>query len=220
MRLRPTIRKCCKISDMRNLLQSIRGSRDSHRAEPPSLIIIGLGNPGPEYAGTRHNAGFWCIDALAKKHDITLERRHRSAIIGEGDIESSRVVLVKPRTFVNRSGAAVSYLRARYAVPSESLLIVCDDINLQPGKLRLRSRGSAGGHNGIKSVIEAAGSQEFPRLRIGVGRPPEGTGQIEHVIGPMDPEDRKVVDEAVERAADAVACLLSEGIDETMSRFN
>ena len=179
-----------------------------------------MGNPGPEYAGTRHNAGFWCIDALAKKHGIALERRNRSAIIGEGEIEGRRVVLVKPRTFVNRSGAAVSYLTARYAMPIGRLLIVCDDINLPPGKLRLRRKGSAGGHNGIKSVIEAAGSQDFPRLRIGVGRPTEGTGQIEHVIGPMEPEAREVVDEAVERAVDAIACLLSDGIDEAMSRFN
>ena len=204
---------------MLNFFQSFR-RKPVPRREPPALMIVGLGNPGPEYAGTRHNAGFWCIDTLADKHDITLERKNRSAIIGEGYIGNHPVTLVKPRTFVNRSGAAVSYLRARYSQPISKLLIVCDDINLAPGKLRLRRKGSAGGHNGIKSVIEAAGSQEFPRLRIGVGRPPEGTGQIEHVIGPMAPADREIVDEAVERAADAVACLLSEGIDETMSRYN
>ena len=205
---------------MRNLLQSLLNDNRRQRREPPALVIVGLGNPGPEYAGTRHNAGFWCIDTLASRHDISLERKHRSAVIGEGQIETYSVVLVKPRTFVNRSGTTISYLKARYAVSTDRLLIVCDDINLSPGKLRLRRKGSAGGHNGIKSVIEAAGSQEFPRLRIGVGRPPEGTGQIEHVIGPMDPEDHQVVDEAVERAADAVACLLSEGIDDAMSRFN
>lgn len=205
---------------MLNLLRSGRSHRDEQHTKKPALVVVGLGNPGPEYAGTRHNAGFWCIDLLAKKHDITLERRHRSAIIGEGDIGDKRVIIVKPRTFVNRSGATVSYLKARYALPTCRLLIVCDDINLAPGKLRLRRKGSAGGHNGIKSVIEATGSQDFPRLRIGVGRPPEGTGQIEHVIGPMEPEDRDIVDEAVERAADAVACLLSEGMDETMSRYN
>ena len=204
---------------MLNLFQSFR-RKPVPRREPPSLVIVGLGNPGPEYAGTRHNAGFWCIDALADRHGITLERRNRSAIIGEGEIEDNSVVLVKPRTFVNRSGAAVSYLRARYSQPIDRLLVVCDDINLAPGKLRLRRKGSAGGHNGIKSVIEAAGSQDFPRLRIGVGRPPQGTGQIEHVIGPMEPDDREVVDEAVERAADAVACLLDHGMDEAMSRYN
>ena len=205
---------------MLSLLQSLRSQQNKQQANPPSLVIVGLGNPGPEYAGTRHNAGFWCIDALAKKHGITLERRNRSAIVGEGEIDDLRVVLVKPRTFVNRSGAAINYLTARYAAPIEKLLIVCDDINLPPGKLRMRRKGSAGGHNGIKSVIEAAGSQEFPRLRIGVGRPPEGTGQIEHVIGPMDSQNREVVDEAVERAAEAIECLLTEGIDEAMSRFN
>ena len=204
---------------MLNLFQSFRG-KPAPRREPPALVIVGLGNPGPEYTGTRHNAGFWCIDALANKHGISLERRNRSAIIGEGIVKDLRVVLVKPRTFVNRSGAAISYLAARYGAPIDKLLIVCDDINLPPGKLRMRRKGSAGGHNGIKSVIEAAGSQEFPRLRIGVGRPPEGTGQIEHVIGPMDSQDREVVDEAVERAAEAIECLLTEGIDEAMSRFN
>ena len=205
---------------MLKLLRSRRNEQVKQHANPPSLVIVGLGNPGPEYAGTRHNAGFWCIDALAEKHGIMLERRNRSAIVGEGEIEGQRVVLVKPRTFVNRSGATIGYLTARYAAPIDKVLIVCDDINLSPGKLRIRRKGSAGGHNGIKSVIEVAGSQDFPRLRIGVGRPPEGTGQIEHVIGPMDTEDREVVDEAVEQAADAIACLLSEGIDEAMSRFN
>ena len=205
---------------MLSLLQSLRSQKDEQRANPPSLIIVGLGNPGPEYVGTRHNAGFWCIDALANKHSIALKRRNKSTIVGEGEIGDLPVVLVKPRTFVNRSGAAISYLAARYATPIDKLLIVCDDINLLPGRLRIRRKGSAGGHNGIKSVIEAAGSQEFPRLRIGVGRPPEGTGQIEHVIGPMDSQDREVVDEAVERATEAIECLLMEGIDEAMSRFN
>ena len=207
---------------MLNLLRPRRGEQDK-RFHPPSLIVVGLGNPGPEYAGTRHNAGFWCIDALADKHGITLERRHRSAIIGEGEIDSRRVVLVKPRTFVNRSGAAVRYLTARYGTPPDKLLVVCDDINLPPGKLRMRRKGSAGGHNGIKSIIEATGSQDFPRLRIGVGRPPEGAGhagQIEHVIGAMEPDEREIVDEAVARAADAIACLLSDGIDEAMSQYN
>ena len=197
------------------------GRRESNpHACPPALVIVGLGNPGSEYSDTRHNAGFWCIEALAKRHAIALERRNRSVTVGEGEIEDLRVVLVKPRTYVNRSGAAIDYLTARYAAPVDKLLIVCDDINLPPGRLRLRRKGSAGGHNGIKSVIEAAGSQEFPRLRIGVGRPPDGTGQVEHVIGPMDSQDRQVVDEAVGRASEAIECLLIEGMDEAMSRFN
>ena len=204
---------------MRNPFHPFGGKR-AHHPEPPALAVIGLGNPGAEYAVTRHNAGFWCIDALARKYAIRLERRRSAAIIGEGAIANRPVALVKPRTYVNRSGAAIRYLQARYALPTDKLLIVCDDINLPPGKLRLRDKGSAGGHNGLKSIIEAAGSQDFPRLRIGVGRPADGAGQIEHVIGPMPPDEREILDAAVERAADAIACLLAEGIQETMSRFN
>lgn len=204
---------------MRNPFHPFGGKR-AHHPEPPVLAVVGLGNPGAEYAATRHNAGFWCIDALARKYAIRLERRRSAAIIGEGAIANRPVALVKPRTYVNRSGAAIRYLQARYALPADKLLIVCDDINLPPGKLRLRPKGSAGGHNGLKSIIEAAGSQAFPRLRIGVGRPADGAGQIDHVIGPMPPDEREVLDAAVERAADAIACLLAEGIQETMSRFN
>ena len=204
---------------MRNPFHPFGGKR-AHHPEPLALAVVGLGNPGAEYAATRHNAGFWCIDVLARKYAIHLERRRSSAIIGEGAIANRPVALVKPRTYVNRSGAAIRYLQARYALPTDKLLIVCDDINLPPGKLRLRPKGSAGGHNGLKSIIEATGSQAFPRLRIGVGRPADGAGQIEHVIGPMPPDEREVLDAAVERAADAIACLLAEGIQETMSRFN
>ena len=200
------------------MLDSILPRRD--KPEQRALVIVGLGNPGPEYARTRHNAGFWCVDVLARRHAVTLERKHRLAISGEGEILDCPVALVKPRTYMNRSGEAIRYLMARYGVSPERLLIVYDDINLPPGKLRLRPKGSAGGHNGIRSVIEAAGTQQFPRLRIGIGKPADGTGQVEYVIGDMPPEERKVADEAVERAADAVACLLTQGIDETMSRFN
>lgn len=207
---------------MHNLLHSILGKSNQRfpYPKPPSLVIVGLGNPGTEYAHTRHNAGFWCIDALALRHSIHMERAHRSAIIGKGVIQDFGVALVKPRTYVNRSGEAIRYLQARYSTPGDRLLIVYDDINLPLGKLRLRPRGSAGGHNGIKSIIEAVGSQDFPRLRIGVGKPPDGVGQIEHVIGKMPPEDRDVLNDAVHCAADAIACLLTEGIDDTMSRFN
>ena len=186
----------------------------------PELVVVGLGNPGPKYAGTRHNAGFWCIDRLAKEHSFTLERRHKTSIIGEGDIEGHRVVIVKPRTFVNRSGESVKYLLARYRISPESLLIVYDDINLPPGKLRMRIRGSAGGHNGIRSIIEALGSQDFPRLRLGVGRQEDGDDQIGHVIGKMHRDEQKEVDDAIDRAVQSVTSLLTDGIDTTMNRFN
>ena len=188
--------------------------------EPPALVIIGLGNPGPKYAKTRHNVGFWCIDLLAKQHGITLERKHKTAIIGEGVVEGRRVILAKPRTFVNRSGQAVEYLRARYGVPLDKFLVIYDDINLPVGKLRLRANGSAGGHNGIRSVIESTGSQDFPRIRVGVGRPPEGSDQIGYVIGEMSPQEREATDVAMDHVAEAVSSLLIENINVTMNRFN
>ena len=190
------------------------------RSQPPSRIIVGLGNPGSEYAQTRHNVGFWCVDRIAANHDITLSRRHRSALIGEGVIEGHRIVLAKPRTFVNRSGLAVAYLITRYGVTPQELLVIYDDISLPPEKVRLRPEGSAGGHNGVTSIIDAVGTQDFPRLRIGLGGPPDGVGRVEDVLGTMSHEERKAALELVERAAEATVSLLTDGIDEAMGKFN
>ena len=201
-------------------LEDLLGGRQNKQSGSPSLVIVGLGNPGPEYARTRHNAGFWLIDRLAKEYSIALSRRHRTAIIGEGEIEGYRIVLVKPRTFVNRSGETIRYLMARYGISSENLLIAYDEIALPPGKLRMRSKGSAGGHNGIKSIIEAVGGQDFPRLRVGVGQPTPGDDQIGHVLGTLLPDEQKAVDEALDRSVQAVSSLLTDGIDVTMNRFN
>ena len=187
---------------------------------PPEMIVVGLGNPGDRYRDTRHNIGFWCVDRLAGDHGIKLSRRQRRALIGEGVIEGRRIVLARPRTYVNRSGEAVAYLLTRYAVSPGQLLVVYDDMDLPLGKLRLRPSGSAGGHNGVKSIIDVVGSREFPRLRLGIGRPADGVHQVEHVLGTMSPDDRRGIDEAVERAADAVASVISEGITEAMNRFN
>ena len=187
---------------------------------PPALVVVGLGNPGPKYAETRHNVGFWCVDILAKQHRIKLERKHKTSFIGDGEIEGQRVILAKPRTFVNRSGQAIEYLLARYSISMEKVLVIYDDINLPVGKLRLRPEGTAGGHNGIRSVIESTGTQDFPRLRVGVGRPPGGTDQVGYVIGEMSPQDRRATDEALGRVVEAVSSLLTEDIDVTMNRFN
>ncbi len=184
------------------------------------MVVVGLGNPGPKYAETRHNVGFWSIDSIAAEHSIDVSSRNKATVVGEGTIAEQRVVLVRPRTFVNRSGEAATYLLARYRIPSDKLLIIYDDINLPLGKLRLRVRGSAGGHNGIKSIIEALGSEEFPRLRIGIGRPSTGQDQISHVIGAMSTEERKVADEMLERVDQTVSAILTDGIDTAMNRFN
>ena len=201
------------------ILENLPGLR-GRRSPTPVLLVVGLGNPGAEYADTRHNVGFWCVDRLADLHSVSLSRRHRLAAIGEGTIEGHPVVIAKPRTFVNLSGDAVAYLLARYRVQPQTLLVIYDDMELPLGKLRLKPRGSAGGHNGIKSIIDSLGSQDFPRLRVGIG-PPASTGdRIAHVLGEMSPKERAMVDEATERATQAVTAVLSEGIDATMNRFN
>ena len=194
--------------------------RETSAEEPPSLVVVGLGNPGTKYAETRHNIGFWSIDRIAAEHSIEVSGRNKAAVVSEGTIAGQRVVLVRPRTFVNRSGEAARYILARYRVPPDKLLIIYDDINLPLGRLRLRVRGSAGGHNGIKSIIEALGTEEFPRMRIGIGRPSAGQDQISHVIGAMSPEERKVADEMLQRVDQAVSAILTDGIDTAMNRFN
>ncbi|MBI2873227.1 MAG: aminoacyl-tRNA hydrolase [Chloroflexi bacterium] len=183
-------------------------------------VIVGLGNPGRQYDATRHNVGFWCMDELARRHGMQFERRHRLALIAQGQIAGGPVVLAKPRTFMNRSGEAVRYLLDRFhSVPGE-LLVINDDMDLPAGKLRLRPRGSSGGHHGLDSIIAQVGTQEFPRVRIGVGRPPSTAEGVEHVLGGFSRTERALVDDAIRRAADAVEAVLSQGIDVAMNLFN
>ena len=157
---------------------------------------------------------------MADEHGVSLSRRHRSAIVGEGTIDGHRIALAKPRTFVNRSGDAVSYLLARYKAPPANLLVIYDEMELPLGKVRLRPRGSAGGHNGIKSIVDALGSQDFPRLRIGIGRPSGDSDPIAYVLGVPEDEEQASVRESIELASKIAVTLLTEGIDVTMNRYN
>lgn len=194
-----------------------------HRAEPhkpPSLVVVGMGNPGATYAKSRHNVGFWFIDKLAIKHSISLERKNRSTHLGEAEIEGRRFVISKPRTHVNGTGQAIRYLFSRYRIKRENLLLVYDDIALSPGIIRIRSKGGAAGHNGVKSVISALGTHEFPRLRIGVGRPNPGTDQVAYVLGEASSVDRKKINDSVDKAVRAVSSILLDGINTAMNKFN
>ena len=184
------------------------------------MVIVGLGNPGGEYAQTRHNVGFWCVDRLAEGYAIGFSRRHRSALVGDGVIEGRRVVLAKPRNYVNRSGEAIVYLLARFKVSPRHLVVVCDDMDLPLGKIRLRPRGSAGGHNGIRSIIDVTGTQEFARLRVGIGRPKEGASQVDYVLAGFPDDEQEAADQAVELAAQAVVSVLTDGVEIAMNRFN
>ena len=190
------------------------------RPEPPALIVVGLGNPGPDYADTRHNVGFRFVDMLASEHGIETSRKHRSVLMGEGETAGRRIVLAKPRTYVNNSGEAARYLLARFRTTPDRLLLVYDDIDLPSGKIRLRPSGSPGSHNGARSVTDSLGSKEFPRLRIGVGKPEEGGDQVAYVLGKPDEAEKRELDTALSQAAEAVKVMLSDSVTEAMNRFN
>ena len=184
----------------------------------PTLVIVGLGNPGPKYAGTRHNAGFLCVDRLAERAGIALNDRRKAALLGEGRIKGKRVVLVKPRTFMNVSGEAVRYAMDRYRVRAKSVLIVLDDLDLPLGRVRMRASGGSGGHNGLNSINAALGTQEYARLRIGIGRPQGET--VGYVLGAFTPEEAPAAEAALGRAADATEAWLAHGVNHAMDNFN
>jgi peptidyl-tRNA hydrolase, PTH1 family len=184
-------------------------------------LIVGLGNPGTTYAKTRHNIGFELVDALARAHGIALTNRRDKAVTGRGVVAGQAVMLVKPQTYMNLSGDAVSAIASKEGIERGEILVVCDDINLPPGRMRLRSSGSAGGQNGLKDLIAKLEGEDFPRLRIGVGAPPAaGTEQINWVLSPFSPADRKLMDEVLIAAMGAVELWLSEGTLAAANRFN
>ena len=183
-------------------------------------VIIGLGNPGPRYENTRHNVGFDTIDRLSKKHNIAITKIKHKAIIGDGNIEGRRVLLVKPQTFMNLSGESVREIVEWYKVPVKNIIIIYDDIDLPVGKIRIRPKGSAGTHNGMRSVIYQIQSEDFPRIRIGVNKPPQGWDLADFVLSKFSADERKDVEDAIENAADAVEVILKSGIDKAMNRYN
>jgi peptidyl-tRNA hydrolase, PTH1 family len=181
-------------------------------------LVVGLGNPGRRYAGTRHNVGFDVLDLLAGRHRLDWESAPAEAVIAKW--RAASVLLAKPLTFMNLSGYAVGELLRYYKIDIQDFLIVVDDVNLDLGRLRARASGSAGGHNGLKSIIAALGTEEFARLRVGVGRGDARRDLADHVLATFDPEERTEVAEAVGRAADAAELFVTEGIAPVMNRFN
>jgi PTH1 family peptidyl-tRNA hydrolase len=183
-------------------------------------LIVGLGNPGPRYQHTRHNVGFAVVSLLGERHRIT-GKSQGSSIVGSGTIVDTPVVLAQPTTYMNDSGRAVAQLLRKYQnVGAEDLMVVVDQMDLPTAALRIRSKGSAGGHNGLKSIIAALGTNEFPRMWIGVGRPPPAMDPIDHVLTRFRPEEKDAIEVAITTAADAVEYWIAYGIDETMNRFN
>lgn len=185
------------------------------------FVIVGLGNPEKKYEGTRHNIGFAVIDALADKYNISIKDKKHKALCGTGVIEGVKVMLVKPLTYMNLSGDSVADVMNFYKLdPEEDMLVVYDDISLAPGNIRVRKKGSAGGHNGIKSIIARCGTQNFMRVKVGVGEKPEGWDLADHVLGHFSDEDSRLVREAVDDAIGAIVMMSRGDVNQAMNNYN
>ena len=185
------------------------------------FVIVGLGNPDKKYEGTRHNIGFDAIDALSRKYNIPVKEKKHKALVGTGAIEGCRVMLVKPLTYMNLSGESVGEIMNFYKLdPEEELLVIFDDISLAPGNIRIRKKGSAGGHNGIKSIIAHTGTMNFKRIKIGVGEKPKDWDLADYVLGRFDASDRRKVDDAIADAMEATKRIACDDIDGAMNDFN
>lgn len=183
-------------------------------------IIAGLGNPTAKYEGTRHNVGFMAIDKIAQKHGISIDTKKHRALIGKGVIAGQKVILAKPQTFMNLSGDSIQQIAAYYKVEPEDILIIFDDISLDVGRIRIRKKGSAGGHNGIKSIIACLNSSDFPRVKIGVGDKKPGQDLAAYVLGNIPKADRELMDDAIEKAEEAIELIVAGEIEQAMNLYN
>jgi PTH1 family peptidyl-tRNA hydrolase len=216
------------MTDFDKLFDTLRGlTQRKETATPPegesirgSSLFVGLGNPGREYRGTRHNIGFMLVDAIANRLEVEFKRTQAKALITDGRYQGHKIILVKPQTFMNRSGQATSTLLKFYKLTPANLLVAYDDVDLPFGTIRMRPEGGSAGHNGMSSIIEQLGTQEFPRLRLGVGRPPGYKQAANYVLKPFDKEDVDFLNNFLERAGDAALALVREGIDYAMTNYN
>ena len=194
---------------------------DKNRGAGAEWLVVGLGNPGEKYENTRHNVGFLTVDELAERARVPVQKLKHRALTNTLEVGSVKVLLMKPVTYMNLSGEAVRQAVDFYKIPPERVLVVSDDTALAVGRLRIRKGGSAGGHNGLKNIIQHLGTDQFPRVRVGVGEKPHPDYDMaDWVLGKFQGEDKKAIDGAVKRAADAVECFLKEGPDRAMNRFN
>lgn len=183
-------------------------------------LIVGLGNPEAEYANTRHNMGFHVVNKLAKEYEIEIARKKFNSEYESAVMEGQKVILVKPQTFMNASGEAVAAFSNFYKIEPDKIIVIYDDIDIELGKIRIRKSGSPGSHNGMKSVVHFLNQEEFPRIRVGIGKPSEEENIIEYVIGSIPEEEKEILDKSAQTAKDAVIEILKNGIDSAMNRFN
>ncbi len=190
-------------------------------AGPPEFLVVGLGNPGKEYELTRHNVGFLALDRLAEKQGVRIDRAKWRGLYGECTLAGKRCLLIKPQTYMNNSGECLREFANFYQIPPEHILVLFDDISLDPGRLRIRRKGSDGGHNGLKSIIYQLRSDAFPRIKLGVGAKPHPDYNLaDWVLGKFPEKERPAVGEAVDRACEAAELIVADKIDEAMNRFN
>ena len=189
-------------------------------------LIVGLGNPGKTYAHNRHNVGFQCLNYLARLHSVRFDRRQCQARVGTGKVSGEKLLLAKPGTFVNLSGKSVAGLVQKHHIPLSDLLVIYDDLDLPLGRIRLRQSGSSGGHKGMNSIISALSSEDFPRIRVGIGRP-QGEKQsmsddaiVDYVLSDFSSQEEAIIKPAIAKVAEAIDCFLTEGIKAAMNRFN
>lgn len=183
-------------------------------------LIVGLGNPEEEYSNTRHNMGFNVINKIAKQYDLEIKKKRFQGLYESAIIEGKKVILVKPQTYMNLSGNCVKEIAEFYKIQKEKILVLYDDMDIKPGKIKIRKKGSSGGHNGMKSIIQVIGAEEFPRIRIGIGRPEHNGEEINYVIGKIPEEEMDKLNEGAEKAKDAVIEILKNGIDLAMNKLN
>jgi PTH1 family peptidyl-tRNA hydrolase len=189
-------------------------------------LIVGLGNPGKAYANNRHNVGFLCLNDFARLHSIRFDHRQCQTRVGIGKVRGGKLLLAKPGTFVNLSGNSVAGLVYKHNIPLSNLLVIYDDLDLPLGKIRLRQSGSSGGHKGMNSIISALGSEGFPRIRVGIGRPQTGEQStsedaiVNYVLSDFSPQEEAIIKPVIARVAEAIDCFLTQGIEAAMSKFN
>ena len=194
---------------------------DKNRGAGAEWLVVGLGNPGEKYENTRHNVGFLTVDELAERARVPVQKLKHRALTNTLEVGSVKVLLMKPVTYMNLSGEAVGEAARFYKLPPERVLVISDDVSLPVGKLRIRKGGSAGGHNGLKSIIQHLGTDQFPRIKVGVGQKPHPDYDMaDWVLSKFAGEDLKTITEDIRKAADAVECLIQEGPDKDMNRFN
>lgn len=182
-------------------------------------LIVGLGNPENDYANTRHNMGFNVINKLSEKYEISVSKNKFKALYGIGNVNGEKIMFLKPQTFMNLSGEAVVEVVNYYKISLDKVLVIYDDMDIEPGKIRIRKSGSPGSHNGIKSVTHCLNSQNFPRVRVGIGKPTDNNF-MEYVIGAINEEDKSILQDGVDKATSAVCAILEHGIDFAMNKFN